>query len=277
MKARVLRYVVIPLIAVGGLTGGGVAEAETVDGVTVPNAVLTAGTGNQVVDITISPGSPVIGSEDQLAPSTEDGYAVGITAAGAGGVCTAFSSASWSCEPGGSGWRAGSIQLTISTAKATPCCGTLPLALQIIGAGSPVDVYGSIFINAAAPSAAPTHTPTAVASKPAPTRAATAPAATQTTKRAVQVASPGATTSHPVASASPSRSMAAAATATVSPSTMVTGGGAALATLGSSATDVADTRSSTSPLWILGGVAMVAVFLVGAFAGRRWWVSRQHE
>jgi hypothetical protein len=123
MRTKSIRGLVIVLVVAGGLSVGGVSQAQTIDGVTVPNAMLTAGTGNQVVDITISAGSPVIGSADQLVPATEEGYAVGISAAGAGGSCTAFSSASWSCEPGGSGWRAGSIQLTISTAKATPCCG----------------------------------------------------------------------------------------------------------------------------------------------------------
>ena len=188
MKAKLMRCAMILLVAAGGTAVGGVSQAATVDGVTVPDAVLTAGTGNQIVDIAISAGSQVIGSADQLVPATEDGFAVGITAAGAGGSCTAFSSASWSCEPGGSGWRAGSIQLTISTAKAAPCCGSLPFSLQIVGAGTPVDVDGSIFINAAVPptTAPPVKAPTTAASTTKRSRPASATASTQTTNQSGQ-------------------------------------------------------------------------------------------
>jgi hypothetical protein len=276
MKPRLMRCVVIALVSAGGPAIGGVSQAATVDGVTVPNAVLTAGTGNRVVDITISAGSPVVGSADQLAPATEDGYAVGITAAGAGGVCTAFSSASWSCEPGASGWRAGSIQLTISTAKSTACCGTLPLTLQIIGAGSPVDVDGSILI-AAAPSASapPAKAPTTAPKTQSP-RSSNAPATKQPAKQADQQVSPVATALRPTASTP--RPTATAATESSSPSTAVTVSGAAASAAPShpNAVDAADASSSSSP-WILGGVALAVILLAGGFMGWRWKMSRQRD
>jgi hypothetical protein len=284
MRAKALRCAAILLVVAGGMTAGGVAQAETVDGVTVPNAVLTAGTGNQVVDITISAGSPVVGSSFQLTPDTEDGYAVGISAAGVGGSCTEFSSASWSCEPTGSGWHAGSIRLTISTAEATPCCGTLPLSLQIVGDGTPIDVYGSIAIDAApqtsAPTTkAPTKAPTTVATKTERSEPTSAPATTKSADQAAQQASSAATTSSPAAS--PSKSAAVAAGASVAPSTSASA--TAAGTVSSAANlpatvDAADAKSSSSSPWILGGVAVVVVLLAaGAFAGRRVRASRRRD
>jgi hypothetical protein len=275
-----MRYVVILLVAAGGLTVAGVSQAATVDGVTVPDAVLTAGTGNQVIDMTISAGSPVVGSAYQLAPSTEGGYAVGITAAGAGGSCTAFTDASWSCVPGSSGWRAGSIQLTISTVKATPCCETLPLQLDIVGDGLPIDVDGSIFINAAAAptSAPPAAPPTTAASKTEQSRPASAPATTSTAKQAGQQGSSAAASSHPAASPSPSKPTATATSALASPtSSAMASGATSSAPKLPAVVDAADARSSSSSPWILGGVAGAVVLLAGAFAGWRWRMSRQRN
>ena len=285
MRVGSARCAVLLLVVAGGLAGGGVAQAETVDGVTVPDVQLTAGTGDQIVDITISAGSPVVGSADQLAPSTEAGYAVGITAAGAGGSCTSFASAAWSCEPGSSGWRAGSIQLTISTAKATSCCSSLPFTLQIVGAGLPVDVDGSISIHApfASPSAAPAGVATTAAAKTERSQPESAPTSAQMTKQTttqpIQQVSPVSASSQSVASASAStsRSTAAAATKPVSPSTSAAAGRAASAAPSvPSLVDAADAKSSASSSpWILGGVAGVLILLAGAFAGWRRRVSRR--
>jgi len=272
MRAGFIRCAVVLLTAAAGSIFGGVAQAETVDGVTVPRADLTAGTGNQVVDITISAGSPVVGSADQLALSTEDGYAVGITAAGAGGACTSIGSAAWSCEPTGSGWRAGAIQLTISTAKAMSCCGSLPLALQIIGAGTPIDVYGSIFIGAAPPTTAPTPVVTKT-KRPQPT---SAPSTTRTTQQADQRTSSPSATPKPSASASPSGSATPTGTGSVSSSPDASAAAVSSAASLPAVVDAADARSSSSSTWIFGGVAIAVLLLAAAFMEwRRRVLSRR--
>ena len=278
MKRAILCCSVALLLATGTLACAGAAQAMTSEGVTVPDVDFTAGTGNHTVDITIAAGSPVVGSADQLAVSVDESVVVGVTTAGVGGSC----SSSWICEPGSSGWRAGTIQLTVSTAKASPCTGSgalyncfrFPLVLQIVGDGMPTEVSGSVLIISAAP---PTKAPTTAPPTTKASQSSSVKVAKQatTTKQAVHgtpivstVPSASSQSASPVVSASPA-SVATSASA---------GGTAVEVSRLPVVVDAADAKPASSSRWVYGGVgvAVVLVLLSTAFAVRRR-VSRAPE
>jgi hypothetical protein len=270
VKSMVLRHAVIPLVAVSALAFAGTAQAVTNDGVTVPEARLTVGTGNQVLDVAIEADSPVVGSTDQLTFSVDETYVVGISAAGVGGSC-----ADWTCEPGGSGWRAGAVQLTVSTAKATPCrdnggvqvCTLAPLVLEIyseVAPAPPVGVAGNISITAAAqPSKAPTTAPPKTqSSQPVSDDGAGQATAKQSGKAAPPL---------PTRAAGPS---GAAATTTFSHSgyavTSAPAGRTASEASGHPAVvDAGDASPGSTSPWVFGGVAAAVILCAAAFAGWR--------
>jgi hypothetical protein len=265
VKAGTRRYAVVALVTVGWLGIGSAAQADTVDGVTVPHADLTQGTGTQTVDVTISSGSLVVGRSVQVVVSTTS-VATGISASGAGGTCSG-SSGGWICVPSGSVWRAGVIQLYVSTATAMPCCGSDPLSVQIVGDGMPIDVYGSIHVGAPLVTSAPTTS----APKPRPTTAAPTTAARASTHSAATVeasttsASPSASATH--TSARPSASPTVKAVVTTSPPATV-----------SSAPAVADTAdASSSSAGTTVAEFLAAALLLGAVAGAWIWRSKRRR
>ena len=279
MRSGGRRIGTVAALALGWLAvSGTAAHAQTNDGVTVPSPWLTAGTGNQTVDITVS-GSPVVGSAAQISVTTDGGGPVlGVSGAGAGGNCAAQNSGVWFCEPS-TVWRAGAITVTVSTAKADSCtgsgasltCDRTPLTVQITGLGTPADVDGSISISPAQPVAPPTTS--APESRPstapsvatvhttgntAPTQPSTsAPASEPASKSAVAVPAAvavAASPSHsPVASASEAPATASAA----------------------AAVEASDTSPSSSDGLLLGVlIAAVVVLLAAALAGWRWKARR---
>lgn len=275
MKSAMLRYAVISMLAVGALSFTGNAQAVSGDGVNIPEADLIAGTGNQIVDITIGAGSPVVGSADELDLSIDDTYVIGVTAAGAGGSCS-----DWTCEPGSSGWRAGTIQLTVSTAKVTPCTGSgvlyncerAPVELQILGGGMPVIVTGSILITAATqPTQAPTTKPTKTAS---PKTRPSQPSNTGGVNQATAKQSGQDALSSSTAAAAPSQSASsavAAATPSASAAIGASFGGTGNESPGSlTVADASSSRPDSPTPWIFGGAAIAVVLLGAAFVGWRW-------
>ena len=269
------------LVAAAWVAVGGVVHADTDYGVTVPNATFTAGTGTQTLDITIASDSRVVGSEDQVGVSSVAGLVTGISAADAGGTCSG-SSGAWTCEPSSSTWRAGEIQVYVSTATATcasstEACGREPLTADVDGAGPPIEITGSIFISAA-PSPSPTPTtPAAQPSTAAPTYAPTTSASTQSAAKqpvaetaskppapASASASPSnapPTSTSPTPSASPTTQSASASTTKAAV--------AAASSPPSGVVDLADT--STSSTMAVVGVA-IAFLLVGATSSA--WIRR---
>lgn len=276
MKSVLRRYAVVSLLAVGVPAFAGTAQAVTTDGVTIPDVTLTAGSGNHVVDITIAADSPVVGSNDQLVFVIDESYVAGLSAADVGGGCDGLT-----CEPAGSGWRAGTIQLTVSTADAKPCslaggvsvCSSATLALEIWSGAAPappVNVAGNIvFTGSAQPTKA--AAPSKAASPQSPkTESAqstnTDPTKQATTKPSGQATSPG-----------PSHAASTAATSSPTPATVSASAGSTAAKTPGRLTvdDVADSRPASSAPWILGGVAAV-ILLAAAFTGWRL-VSRKRD
>ncbi|MBR7827653.1 hypothetical protein KDK95_15145 [Actinospica sp. MGRD01-02] len=284
MKSGTRWSTALALVAAAWVTVGGVAHADTVYGVTVPDAAFTAGTGTQTLDITIAPNSRVVGSADQVGVSSVAGLVTGISASGAGGTCSG-SPGAWICQPSGTTWRAGDIRVYVSTATATcgnsmEVCGREPLTADVDGAGLPIEITGSIFIGAApTPSPSPT-TPAAQPSKAAPSSAPTTPASTRAaaeqaaTVAASQVRAPASTSpsppSPPATSASPPRS--ASPTTEASSASRTKAAVAAASSPPSGVVDLADTSSSSTMAVV--GLA-IAFLLVGATSSA--WIRRNRR
>ena len=263
------------LVAASVLGLAGTAQADSTDGVTAPDAVVTQDTGVHTVAITI--GSAMAGQLDSLMVSSDlttsvGGSFAGISASSAGGSCTG-SAGDWDCEPGTGGWTTGAIDVEVDTAKATPCepaapgglkpvCIIATLSVQILDMGTVGWAHGSIEVVSDQPTAQPTKAATSAAAvvrtttRAASARAAAQPSAAASSAAAAASASPSASPSpSPSPSLTPSAgpSVAAVSAAPVVPSAPVD-------------IDAADTAASSSGAQgVEVAVPIVVLVLAGAF------------
>jgi len=254
------------------------ASADTGTGVSVSSVLLTQGTGTHAVsNIIISAGSSLIGLTDSVEVTARQSPGMswfqGVSAGGSTGAsCSAESSVAWACTPGSSGWRAGDLIVSVSTAKAncTAASSTSQsvcqldtigiYAVDVPGPGSDAQTWASgAEVEITARSAAPTTHPVTAHSSPA--------------TRTVAAAKPSPAASHSV-SRSPSPSP--------SPSTEVPAATALTSTLERSsapaAIDAVNTAATSSTAHTLEvAVPFVIVVLVVAFVGWRLGGRRRRD
>lgn len=137
MRVRA-RMLVVGMAAAASVATAPLAFAGGGNAFTAPSVQLTQGTGTQTVDISISAGSPLVGdSADGIEVSAMESSGMswfqGVSGGSSGGSCSADGSRSWQCTPGPSGWQAGHLTVSISTAKAncTAASGVTQSVCQI--------------------------------------------------------------------------------------------------------------------------------------------------
>lgn len=277
-------------LLVGAVTGWGligVAHADTSHGVTVPAVNYLQGSGVHTVGIVISSGSSLIGSqlgiEFRATESAGVDWLRGLSASSSTGAsCSSVSGSGGylnaECTPGGSGWHAGDLLVSIGTdaANCTYMSGSVPPIAQC------PDTYGILVLLPPPPPGASPAPPGSSAwsagevveirpksAAPTPTRVATTSGGgTHATTHPSTAASAAKQSSAPTAAA-------ASASASPSPLDAVTSAPAPSGT--PVALDAADTasasRSSTShtveiviPFVI---VALVLLIAGWRLAGRR--------
>ena len=120
------RALVVGLVAAGSLClAGGMAAAGSAGGVSAPDSTFQQGSGIQRIDITV--GGSAVGTMETLVLGQYDGshlhWLVGVSADQATGATCGYDVGQWQCAPGRSGWRAGLLQVAVSTDEAMDCGG----------------------------------------------------------------------------------------------------------------------------------------------------------
>jgi hypothetical protein len=246
------------------------AQADTNNGIGVPDVVFAQGTGDHTVDITIASSSPAVGSGATIEVYASSPYVVGVSGSSVGANCSA-SSGTWTCNANND-LRAGVIQVTISTATAD-CNSSLvcqsPLMAKVEGPGGWL-AQGSVEIKTTQPPVAP---PTSKA--PTTSSAPTTVAPVQTSVAPVaspHVSAPAGAVSKPASpTASTVESSASVASAPLVSVVAATPSALAL-------TPVADAHTTSSTKRVAEVVIPFVVLLLAAgFLVRRIAASRRRH
>lgn len=209
-RVRVLAAVVFTAVAWLS-TAGGAAQADTADGLSVPDVVFSQGSGDQTVDITIGSGFPDVGFGASIDVYASSPYIVAVSGSSVGATCSG--SGTWTCSA--DDLRTGVIRVTVSTAS-TDCnsegvCAT-PLMAKVEGPGGWL-VMGSVKIKPKQPVAPPK---TSAPAEAVPIRTSARPtAAPRTSERTVAAK---ASRNTPPAEPSPSAASASATSASAAAS-----------------------------------------------------------